>query len=179
MINRYDGGNPDMDIFFKKTEEILYKIYRWFMKLIRVEPSEKFDGIIKQFIGFGVVGLTNTIISYVLYVLGLKFFNLIFKDFRYNYLLAQVVAFVLSVLWSYYWNNKVVFESEDNSAKSTIKRLAKTFASYAFTGLFLSAVLLYLWVDVVGISEYIAPIINLIITVPLNFIINKFWAFKK
>ena len=98
---------------------------------------------------------------------------------RYNYLLAQVVAFVLSVLWSYYWNNKIVFESEDNSAGSTLKRLMKTFASYAFTGLFLSAILLYLWVDIVHLSEYIAPIINLLITVPLNFIINKFWAFGR
>jgi putative flippase GtrA len=56
--------------------------------------------------------------------------------------------------------------------------LAKTYVSYSFTGLFLNSILLILWVKVLGISEYIAPIINLLVSVPLNFIINKFWAFK-
>ena len=57
--------------------------------------------------------------------------------------------------------------------------MIKTYISYSFTGLFLSSILLVLWVQVLGISEFIAPIINLLISVPLNFIINKFWAFKK
>ena len=60
-----------------------------------------------------------------------------------------------------------------------MKALVKTFISYSFTGLFLSSVLLVLWVQVMHISEFVAPIINLLVTVPLNFIINKLWAFKK
>ncbi|MEG2931919.1 MAG: GtrA family protein [Ruthenibacterium sp.] len=30
-----------------------------------------------------------------------------------------------------------------------------------------------------GVSEWIAPVINLVITIPLNFILNKFWTFKQ
>lgn len=48
-----------------------------------------------------------------------------------------------------------------------------------FTGLFLNTVLSVLWVQILGISKMIAPIVNLLISVPLNFIMNKFWAFKK
>ena len=28
------------------------------------------------------------------------------------------------------------------------------------------------------VSEFVAPIINLLISVPINFVINKFWAFR-
>jgi len=43
----------------------------------------------------------------------------------------------------------------------------------------LSSALLFLLVQVIGISQMIAPIINLAITTPLNFVINKFWTFTK
>ena len=44
---------------------------------------------------------------------------------------------------------------------------------------FVAFVLSVLWVQVFHISEFIAPIINLLVSVPLNFIINKFWAFRE
>ena len=72
-----------------------------------------------------------------------------------------------------------MFTLQEGEERSAVKALVKTFISYSFTGLFLSSVLLVLWVQVMHISEFVAPIINLLVTVPLNFIINKLWAFKK
>jgi len=89
-----------------------------------------------------------------------------------------MIAFILSVLWSFYWNNKMVFVKEEGQQRNLWKALIKTYISYSFTGLFLNSALLVLWVDVLHISEFVAPIVNLLISVPLNFIINKFWAFK-
>lgn len=62
-----------------------------------------------------------------------------------------------------------VFELKNGEKRSIWKSLIKTYISYSFTGLFLSSILLVLWVQVLGISEFIAPIINLLISVPLNF----------
>ena len=45
-------------------------------------------------------------------------------------------------------------------------------------GIVLANVLSYIWIDVLGISKCVAPLINLIISIPLNFIINRYWAFK-
>ena len=132
-----------------------------------------------QFVKFGVVGLSNTLISYLIYVISLLIFRNMGILLKSGYLVAQVVAFVLSVLWSFYWNNKLVFTLQEGEERSVVKALVKTFISYSFTGLFLSSVLLVLWVQVMHISEFVAPIINLLVTVPLNFIINKLWAFKK
>lgn len=122
-----------------------------------------------QFIKFGIIGVSNTLISYVVYVAGVWL--------GLHYLLASVFGFVISVLNSFYWNNKYVFKKEGKE-RNLFHTLIKTFLSYGFTGLILANLLLYLWVDVFQISEYLGPIINLMITVPLNFILNKFWAFR-
>ena len=131
-----------------------------------------------QFIKFGIVGLSNTIISYLIYLaafLGLQKLHL-FPSV--DYLIAQFIGFLLSVLWSFYWNNKYVFAKDKNEKRSTFQAILKTYVSYAFTGLFLNSLLSILWVEVLQISKIIAPFINLLISVPLNFVMNKFWAFK-
>lgn len=133
---------------------------------IRLLNNEKSMKIIKQFIKFGIVGISNTIISLAVYYI------LIFLNF--NYILANTIGFVVSVLNAYYWNSRYVFE---NSTEKSGKRLLKTFISYGCTFL-LSTLLLFIMVDCLHISQLIAPIINLIVTVPLNFLLNKFWAFK-
>ncbi len=50
--------------------------------------------------------------------------------------------------------------------------------SYAFTGLLLNNVFAYVWIDILGVNKNIAPLITLIRSVPINFIMNKLWAFK-
>jgi len=128
-------------------------------------------GILIQFIKFGIVGLSNTCISYVVYVVLVRL--------GFVYLLANVFGFIISVLNAFYWNNKYVFAKNEGEKRSWVKALLKVFASYSITGLLLTTILLEIWIKYVGISEYIAPIINLIITIPLNFLLNKLWAFKE
>ena len=57
--------------------------------------------------------------------------------------------------------------------------LIKSFVAYSFTGVFLNSILSFLWVELMGMSKVIAPIINLVINVPINFVMNKFWAFRR
>lgn len=158
---------------------LIYNIIKsMFAKLFHKKYTELQHNSLIQFVKFGIVGLSNTVISYVLYAITLLLLqkNMLFP--KSDYLLAQIVAFVLSVLWSFYWNDRMVFVVEEGRKRSPGKALLKTYVSYSFTGLFLNSILLILWVNILGISEFIAPIINLLVSVPLNFLINKFWAFK-
>lgn len=122
--------------------------------------------LIWQFIKFGLVGLSNTGLSLAIY------YTLI--SLNVNYIIANVIAFLLSVLNAYYWNNRFVFSKK---AKGHLKPLIRVYLSYGFTFL-LGTVLLFIMVRYMDISKYIAPLINLVITVPINFLVNKLWAFK-
>ena len=118
-----------------------------------------------QFLKFCVVGLSNTVISLAVYYIILYF--------GAHYVIASILSFIFSVLNAYYWNYKYVF----NTKSDILKSLIKTYTSYGFSYV-LSTTLLIILVEYYNISELLAPILVLVITVPLNFILNKFWAFK-
>lgn len=148
----------------------MYKLIKKVVVLFHIRVSDdKLLGFC-QFVKFGLVGLSNTLISYVTYA------GCIFIGF--HYFLANGLGFIVSVLNSFYWNNKYVFVCEEGKKRAWVPVLIKTFIAYGSTGILLASVLLYLWVDVLSISEYIAPLINLVITIPLNYLLNKLWAFK-
>lgn len=157
---------------------LIEKIIRGIFGILHIRLSEKQWENLLQFVRFGIVGLSNTLISYVIYVVSLWGFQKNGLLPEIDYLVAQVIAFILSVLWSFYWNNKFVFKKKENESRNIIQALLKTYVSYAFTGLFLNSILSILWMEIIGISKMFAPIINLLVSVPLNFVINKFWAFR-
>ncbi len=160
----------------KKLDEMIRKIVVFLLKVIHKEDKSELITSLAQFIKFGLVGITNTAISYGINVLVLK----ILQPYHlgWDYVAGNVIAFILSVLWSFYWNNKYVFVTEEGQKRDTWQALLKTYISYGFTGIILTNILSYVWIDVLGISKYIAPLINLVISIPLNFIINKLWAFR-
>ena len=122
-----------------------------------------------QFIKFSLVGFSNTLISLGIYYLFINFDKKL-------YLAGSIVGFVVSVLNSFYWNNKFVFKTKGQG--EWFKRLIKTYVSYSGTAV-LSTILLYIEVDVLHVNETIAPVINLMVTVPLNYLANKLWAYKE
>jgi putative flippase GtrA len=123
-----------------------------------------------QFVKFGIVGFSNTAVSYIV------FSALIYIG--QHYFVANAAAFILGVLNSFFWNNRYVFKRGDGKKRNIRGALLKTYLSYAFTGLLLNSALLYVFVDLLNISKYLAPLLCLPVTIPLNFVINKTWAFK-
>lgn len=168
------AGSMLWSLIEKIAHAVLKGIFRLFGKDLTEDTFQAF----MQFVKFGVVGVSNTIVNYAVYTGCLIVFHKMNILTNTDYLVAQVIGFLLSVLWSFYWNNKLVFVVEEGKQRSTWKALLKTYVSYSFTGLFLNSILLVLWVRLFHISKFLGPIINLIINVPINFLINKFWAFK-
>ena len=111
-------------------------------------PSRK---TFSQFVKFGIVGFSNTFIGYVVYIL------CVWSGM--HYLLANVVGFFVSVLNAFYWSDRFVFKKGTNEQRGLWSSLMKTVLAYASTGI-------------------IAPLIILMITVPTNFVLNKYWSFK-
>lgn len=135
-----------------------------------IQNKEDFIQTFIQFLKFGVVGLSNTAVSMGCYYLVL-FLN---PDW---YMLGSIIGTIVSIANAFFWNDKFVFKGNQNDFLSKMKRLGKTYVSYGGTSI-MSNVMLWIEVSFFAVGKNIAPIVNLIITIPLNFIINKLWTFK-
>mgnify|MGYP002704035864 CR=1 FL=1 len=91
---------------------------------------------------------------------------------------ANIIAFVISVFVSFMLNSRFVFTLEEGQNRSFWKSLLKSYLSYGFTGIILNNILAYVWVVMLGIPKLVAPLISLVIAIPINFLMNKLWAFK-
>ena len=151
--------------------------------------------LLNQIVSFGRVGVLNTLVNQVVFMICI--------GLGMHYIGANIMGFLISVLHAYLWQTKLVFKEDVNLEKRVWWQvLLKTYASYAFTGLFLNNVFLILWIDILKIERFtppltelvnsfgisinnrelatdIAPLLNICINVPLNFLINKFWAYRQ
>ena len=141
------------------------------LALLGAKSKEEFVALLAQFIKFGLVGVSNTAVSMAVYYI----FLWISPDL---YMVGSVLGTILSIANAFFWNDKFVFTGNANDWRSKLKRLGKTYVSYGGTSI-LSNVLLWIEVTFFSVSKTIAPIVNLLVTIPLNFIINKLWTLRK
>ena len=143
---------------------------------------------------FGLVGVSNTLVAYAVEMLC---YYVLFTDPAWarpaglpaalgltmsrRILWTNVLAFVISVTHSYLWNSRFVFKKTGGrrTPAEHARAYARTVACYALTGLILAP-----WLKTVlsatptpGIPYWLASLLTLLVTIPLNFVMNKFWAF--
>lgn len=123
---------------------------------------------LKQFLGFSFVGVINMVLSYVIYALFIKL--------GVHHQISNQIAFWTSVLNGFILNKNFVFKS--SKSKKTRSEGIKYMAVYTFNW-FLGIILLYLYIDVLKINSYLAPLISIPITIPMNYALNRFWVFRK
>lgn len=123
---------------------------------------------LEQFVDFSTVGVINLILSNAIYI-GCVYIGIYYQ-------ISNQISYWLSVLNGYILNKLWVFSKQ--SSKKSPAQAIKYFAVYGFNFV-LGIFLLWLYVDVLHISKYLAPIVSIPITIPLNYCLNRFWVFKK
>ena len=118
-----------------------------------------------QFIKFGIVGVSNTVIALAVYYI-LLWLGAV-------YLVANTISWIVSVFNAFYWNNRYVFKNDT----PWLKALVKTYISYG-ASFVAGSILLIIFVEICYISDKIAPLLTLVLSIPMNFIMNKYWTFK-
>lgn len=131
-----------------------------------------------QFVKFGLVGAMNTVVDYVTYLITLFIFTRLGWFGDKAYVVSTILGFIVSFFNMFYWNNKYVFKKKDGESRSLIMSFIKLFLSYSVTGIIIKPLCMILLVDIIGCPQTIAPIPIMFITIPLNFILSKLWAFK-
>ena len=121
---------------------------------------------IPQFVSFGLVGISNLLVAYSVYAL------LVWVGLHPQ--IANAISFMVSVINAYLLNHSWVFKKRKKQTSTPIK-FAVVYGGNFLLGVFL----LYLYLDVFHWNKYLAPFLSLPITVPLNFLLNKYWVFNK
>jgi putative flippase GtrA len=131
--------------------------------------------LISSFGKFTINSLVNTGVFLLFYYLVLLL--------KSNYFMANTAGFVISVISTYYCNKKFIFKDDKNKKLKTeselrdeMNRVIKTYAAYGMT-FCLTTIMLFFEIDRLKMSSILAPIINSIITLPINFALNRFWVF--
>lgn len=108
--------------------------------------------LLTQFLKFGLIGISNTILSLAVYYFCLWL--------GVSYLLSNTFAWIVGVANSFFGNYRYVFSTES----SWLKTLWKTYVSYGGSFM-LSMGLLYGLVEWLSVSEMLAPLVVLVVTV--------------
>src|SRR5699024_401518 len=114
-----------------------------------------------EVIKFVIVGGMNTLNYYIVYLCLLKLLEM-------NYLVSHISVFIISFVISYYLNCYFVYKV----TQTWIKFLKFQLTQVVNIGM--QYLLLYIFVQWFGISSVIAPFAELIITIPITFVLSKY-----
>ncbi|PXV91484.1 putative flippase GtrA [Lachnotalea glycerini] len=150
-------------------ESLSHKIVFSLAGFIGVKIEEEKWQALMQFVKFGMVGASNTILTIVLYTL--------LVAIGIHYQVSYFLGYLAGIVNAFYWNNKYVFKQKSEQERSILQAFVKCAMSY-IGGYLFSTLLLTLWVSILHFPKFIGPAISLVVTIPLNFVLNKKWAFK-
>ena len=156
---------------------------KWMLEIHNTKFYKKYH----QFFKFCIVGCTNFLIGIIVYYLVLGAFGcfpagktsgnvIVGFLFRYDYQIANILSFIISVLNAYVLNRVWVFRKE--AQKAAHGAVFRFFASYGFTFL-LALFLAWVWVEIAAVSKVYVPFLNVLITTPINFFLSKYFSFRK
>ena len=129
-----------------------------------------------QVLLFALVGFSSALINLGIYNLVLWILQMLCWFPGFDFLVAQFFGFVISVAWAFLFNRRYVFRTPGAPWKES---LIKVYITYSLTGIGLSSLLSLLWVHVFGLPKEIVTILNDTLCFPVNFLLNKYWSFKK
>ena len=127
----------------------------------------------KEIILYVIIGALTTAVSFFVQWL---FTDKILIGIASKATIASFIAWVVSVLFAFFANKLIVFESKQR--EGFFKELGMFYASRAFTGL-LEVGSMYAFVTCLGLNWWVVKIIVTIIVLILNYILSKFIVFKK
>lgn len=124
-------------------------------------PARPISG---QIITFAVVGVVNTATYYGLYLLLLRYLP---------YLAAHVVAFVLSMVGSFFLNAKFTYRIRPTWRKFLLFPLTNA------TNFVITTVGVYVIVDVLHVGSEFAPLMASAAAIPVTFVVSRWVMLPK
>ena len=118
-----------------------------------------------------VFGVLTTLVNILVYYLLADIASI-------YYLIANVIAWVVSVLFAFVTNKLFVFESTSWKSAVVFPEMGGFFLARVATGV-VDMVLMWLLIDIIQTGDMFAKILVNVIVVVLNYVASKLWIFRK
>jgi putative flippase GtrA len=119
-----------------------------------------------QFVKFGIVGVSNTLITFIVY-------TILLKGFGVYYLAASALGFIAGATNGFLWNHRWTFRGHAGDALTPVR-----WGIVQSAGLGLNEALLYLFVGVAGIDKLLAQVFATGFVTVSTFFANRAWTFR-
>ena len=119
-----------------------------------------------QFVKFGIVGVSNTLLTLVVYTVMLKVFGV-------WYLAASAIGFVAGATNGFLLNRRWTFREHVGAAFTPVR-----WAIVQGCGLGIDEVLLYLFVHDAHLDKLLAQVFATAVVTVTTFFVNRAWTFR-
>lgn len=158
LVNKKDG-NVKSKIDYIKIEDLSNK------KII-----EKLNDY-KESIMYLIFGALTVLVNLVTY-------TALTRGLDINYMISNIIAWIVAVLFAYVTNKFFVFESKEMKLGFLIKEFT-AFVSCRLVSGIMEMVLMYLMIDLIGLNDFIVKVFTNILVIILNYILSKVIIFSK
>lgn len=169
-------GNNDIVIKYASplfTEGVIVSLLGVLLLLIALLKT-RIQGIFekhREIFMYLVFGILTTVVSLITYFICTTLF--LDADHAVQLQVANVISWIVSVMFAYVTNRKYVFKSHN----SVVKEMAKFYLSRGGT-LVIDMLLMYGLVTVSGIDDGLAKIVVQVIVIAVNYVFGKLLVFK-
>ena len=125
----------------------------------------------KEIINYLIFGGLTTLVSIGTYAIFTIVFNI-------DYLISNVLSWIIAVLFAFVTNKLFVFESKSKD-KALVSKEIINFFFFRIVSLGIEMIIMYVFVDLLLINDLITKIIAQVIVILSNYIFSKVFVFKK
>lgn len=143
----------------------LFRRFKILKPLISIYDKYK-EGILYLF--FGALTTLVNIISY----------TILAKLIHIDYLVSNVIAWILSVLFAYVTNKKYVFESKTTTKKELLKEISSFFVARILS-LLLDMVVMCIGISLLHINDIVIKILSNVLVIIANYFMSKLLIFNR
>lgn len=140
-----------------------------------IKKIKKLYNKYKEIVNYLIIGVLTTVVSLVsFYLIRIFVFT---NDSQFDIQLANVISWVLAVLFAFVTNKKYVFESKSTGYQKFLEMI-KFYVS-RLTTLGVEMFVMWLLTSPLKVDDMISKIIVQFIIVILNYVFSKLFVFKK
>ncbi len=122
--------------------------------------------IVMQFVKFGTVGVSNTLLTFIVYTVLLKVFGV-------WYLAASAIGFIVGATNGFLLNRRWTFKEHVGDALTPVR-----WGIVQGCGLALNVLLLLALVDGAGVEKLLSQVLAIGVVTTVTFLANRAWTFR-